>query len=165
MNIKNKNFILIKITTMKSYLFLILCAFALFACQKEDLPTLTEDLAKNNWSKTQILISVDSISDTIPTIEIVSTPCKRDNVWSFDADNNTFTLDEGPSKCVVSDPQIKDQGIIQEQDNGSKLLVDGEGTNEIWEIESRSASSFRVSYFAKNSDNVTVKFRVTFTKI
>lgn len=151
---------------MKPTYFLILSLLVFFACKKEDQPTLTEDLAKNSWRKTQILISADSVApDTIPSIEVISGACKADNIWSFNADNNTFTLDEGTTKCNISDPQIKDHGIIQEQDNGKKLLVDGDGTNEIWEIESFSAAAFRVSYFGRSASNKLVKFRVTFSKI
>lgn len=154
---------------MKSISLIIIATFAMFACTKEDEPTLIEELAKSNWKKTQILMSTDSItanpSDTIPATLVVSADCKKDNIWSFDADNNTFKLDEGATKCDVSDPQTKDEGVITDLNNGARLLVDGGGENEIWEIESLSASSFRVSYFAKNSDNVTVKFRVTFSKI
>ena len=68
-----------------------------------------------------------------------------------------------PEDEVKVSPDIS--GVITELNNGNSLRVAGTTTNEIWEIESRSASSFRVSYFAKNSDNVTVKFRVTFTTI
>lgn len=151
---------------MKTVSFFILSVFLLFACKKEDQPTLTEDLAKSSWRKTQILISADSVApDTIPSIEVISGACKADNIWSFNAENNTFTLDEGTTKCNIADPQIKDHGIIQEQDNGKKLLVDGDGTNEIWEIESFTASSFRVSYFGRNTSNKLAKFRVTFSKI
>jgi hypothetical protein len=151
-------------TAKTAFVFILLTLMA-FACKKEDSSSLTKDLAKSRWQKTQILISADSILDTIPTIVVVSPTCKSDNIWSFDANNNTFTLDEGASKCDVSDPQIKDQGIIEEQNNGSALRVASDGTNEIWEIESRSASSFRVSYFARNASNKLVKFRVTFNKI
>jgi hypothetical protein len=147
-----------------AFVFIILTLMA-FACKKEDTTSLTKELAKSRWQKTQILISADSIVDTIPTIVVVSPTCKSDNIWSFDANNNTFTLDEGASKCDVSDPQIKDQGIIEEQNNGTRLLVDGEGTNEIWEINSFTSSSFRVSYFGRNASNQLVNFRVTFSKI
>lgn len=150
---------------MKSLIILLFSFLVFLACKKERIPTLTEELAKSNWQKSQILISADSILDTIPSIEVISPPCKSDNIWSFDATNNTFTLDEGSSKCDDSDPQIKDQGIIEEQDNGAKLLVKGGGTNEIWEIESRTSASFRVSYFARNASNKMAKFRVTFVKI
>lgn len=74
---------------------------------------LTKELAKVAGKKTQILISADSILDTIPTIEVISPSCKSDNIWSFDANNNTFTPDEGASKCDVSDPQIKDQELLK----------------------------------------------------
>ena len=151
-------------TAKTAFVFILLTLMA-FACKKEDTSSLTKDLAKSRWQKTQILISADSILDTIPTIVVVSPTCKSDNIWSFDANNNTFTLDEGASKCDVSDPQIKDQGIIEEQNNGTRLLVDGEGTNEIWEINSFTSSSFRVSYFGRNASNQLVNFRVTFTKI
>lgn len=152
---------------MKPISIILLFACALFACEKETQPTLTEDLAKNDWSKTSILMSVDSILDTVPTIDLFATlsPCKKDNVWHFDATNNTFTLDEGATKCDAADPQTKDQGTITEQNNGSQLKVAGTTTNEIWEIESRTASVFHVSYFARNASNKLAKFRVTFSKI
>jgi hypothetical protein len=153
------------IKTAKTAFVFILLTLMAFACKKEDTSSLTKELAKSRWQKTQILISADSILDTIPTIEVFSPTCKSDNIWSFDANNNTFTLDEGASKCDVSDPQIKDQGIIEEQNNGSALRVASDGTNEIWEINSFTSSSFRVSYFGRNASNQLVNFRVTFTKI
>lgn len=151
---------------MKSIIF-ILAALALFACTKEKQPTLTEELAKNDWRKTSILYSADSVApDTVPTIAIIPADCKKDNIWHFDASNNTFQLLEGATKCNVSDPDIKDQGTITEQKNGAELRVAGTGTNEIWEIESRSATAFNVSYFARNQQtNKMAKFRVTFSKI
>lgn len=85
-------------------------------CMRErNAPTLTEDLAKNDWQKTSILMSVDSILDTVPTIDLFASlsPCKKDNVWHFDATNNTFTLDEGATKCDAADPQTKDQAPLQ----------------------------------------------------
>ncbi|MFN8295470.1 MAG: hypothetical protein U0T69_04705 [Chitinophagales bacterium] len=153
---------------MKHIIF-ILISFALFACKKEEQPaTLTENLAKNDWRKTSVLVSVDSIApDTIPTVDILSPKpdCAKDNIWHFDAATKTFTLSEGPSKCNISDPDIKDQGTITEQNNGAQLKVAGSGTNEIWEIESFTASAFHVSYFARKPDNKLAKFRVTFSKI
>ena len=147
------------------HIFFILIAFALFACKKEEQPTLTDELAKSDWRKTQVLVSADSIVDTIPTIEVVVPDCKKDNIWRFNATNNTFILDEGATKCDAADPQIKDQGTITEQNNGAQLKVAGSGTNEIWEIESFTAFTFHVSYFARKPDNTLAKFRVTFSKI
>lgn len=149
---------------MKHIIF-ILIAFALFACKKEEQPTITDELAKNDWRKTQVLVSADSIVDTIPTIEVVVPDCKKDNIWRFNATSNTFILDEGATKCDAADPQIKDQGTITEQNNGTQLKVAGSGTNEIWEIESFTAFTFHVSYFARKPDNKLAKFRVTFSKI
>ncbi len=155
-----------KIVAMKQSIIITLTVVAFFACKKEDPTTLTQELAKNEWQKTSILVSTDSIApDTIPTIAVIPADCKKDNIWRFDATANTFQLLEGATKCNISDPDIKDEGTIEEQDNGSKLKVDDGGTAEIWEIESRSASSFRVSYFGRNSSNKLVKFRVVFTKI
>jgi len=153
---------------MKNLFIIFFATCFMFACKKEKQLSLTESLAQNDWKKTSILISSDSVApDTIPTIDILTSRpnCAKDNVWHFDANTNTFSLSEGAEKCTVSDPDIKDQGVIEELSNGSQLRVAGTGTNEIWEIESRSSSSFRVSYFARNGANQTAKFRVTFTKI
>jgi hypothetical protein len=151
-------------TAKTAFVFILLTLMA-FACKKEDTSSLTKELAKSRWQKTQILISADSILDTIPTIEVVSPTCKSDNIWSFDANNNTFTLDEGASKCDVSDPQIKDQGIIEEQNNGSALRVACEGTNEIWEINRVHFFVSRVVILQEMLQIKLVKFRVTFNKI
>jgi hypothetical protein len=152
---------------MKNFSLIILSILTLFACKKEEdkKSVLIAELAKSEWRKTSILVSADSVApDTIPNIIIASEACKADNIWKFNANNNTFQLDEGSSKCGVSDPQIKDQGAITDLENGSQLKVEGSGTNEIWNIESLSANSFRVSYFGRVSSQ-SRKFRVTFTKI
>lgn len=152
---------------MKNFSLILLSILILFACKKEEdkKSVLIEELAKSEWRKTSILYSADSIApDTIPTFSPAVLLCKADNIWHFNATTNTFILDEGPSKCDVSDPQIKEEGSIEDLNNGSQLRVVGGTTNEIWEIESRSASSFHVSYFGKLGTQ-TRKFRVTFTKI
>ena len=150
-------------------LFLIcVTIIALVACKKEETKksVLIEDLAKSEWRKTSILYSADSVApDTMPTISPAVLVCKADNIWHFNATTNTFVLDEGATKCDVSDPQIKEEGSIEDiNNNGSQLRVVGGTTNEIWEIESHTASSFRVSYFGKLGTQ-TRKFRVTFTKL
>jgi hypothetical protein len=152
---------------MKNFSLILLSILTLFACKKEETKksVLIEELAKSEWRKTSILVSADSVApDTIPTISLASLSCNADNVWHFNATTNTFILDEGATKCDGANPQIKDQGVITDLNDGSQLRVEGSGTNEIWNIESRSASSFRVSYFARVSSQ-TRKFRVTFTKI
>ena len=95
---------------MKTYFITILCLLVSFACTKEKQATLTEELAKSKWQKTSVLISADSVApDTIPVIDVLSArpDCAKDNVWSFNAESNTFVLDEGADKCNVSDPQFR----------------------------------------------------------
>ncbi len=142
-------------------------ALMVFACTKETTPSLIDELAKSNWRKTSILVSTDSVVDTIPVVDILTPKpdCAKDNIWKFNAVTKTFQLDEGPTKCNVSDPDIKDQGTIEEQNGGELLRVAGTGTNEIWEIESRTTEAFRVSYFARTAANKQAKFRVVFEKI
>jgi hypothetical protein len=83
-----------------------------FACTKESTPSLIDELAKSNWRKASILVSTDSVIDTIPVVDILTSKpdCAKDNIWKFNAVTNTFQLDEGPTKCNVLDPDIKDQG-------------------------------------------------------
>lgn len=156
---------------MKKFILIITAIIFMVACKKEEAntPTFLDEIDGLQFSKTAILNSIDSITgnpnDTIPNIEIITADCKADNIWTFNKSNKTFTLDEGLLICNLGDPQIKEQGLVELLDNGTALRVAGTGTNEIWNIESRSASSFRVSYFAKNSSNETVKFRVVFTKL
>ena len=152
---------------MKTTYFLILSLFAFFSCKKEEdkKSVLIEELSKSEWRKSSILYSADSVApDTIPTISPAVLLCQADNIWHFNASTNTFVLDEGPTKCNAANPQIKDEGAIEDLGNGTRLRVEGGGTNEIWEIESRTSSSFRVSYFGKVGSQ-TRKLRVTFSKI
>ena len=152
---------------MQKLILLTMAIIFMIACKKEETKTATflDEIDGKQFNKTEILISLNDTEDTIPNIPSVPADCKKDNIWIFNKTAKTFTLDEGPTKCNLSDPQIKEQGLVEELDNGNSLRVAGTGTNEIWNIESRSASSFRVSYFAKNSSNEMVKFRVTFTKL
>jgi hypothetical protein len=147
-------------------LLFVVALFAIIACKKESNPTtFLEEIDGKQFSKTLILNSIDSLIDTIPVVTITPADCKKDNVWSFNKTTKRFVLDEGATKCDALDNQTKDQGAVEELNGGSQLRVIGGTTNEIWEIESRSASSFRVSYFARNGSNKLVKFRVTFTKL
>jgi len=155
----------------KNFILITIAIISMMACKKEETATLTflDEIDGKQFSKTEILISVDSTTnnpaDTVPNILSVLDDCKKDNIWSFNKTAKTFKLDEGLTKCNISDPQVKEQGVIELIDNGTSLRVAGTGTNEIWNIESRTANSFRASYFAKKIANETVKFRVTFTKL
>jgi len=152
---------------MKKFILIALAVISMIGCKKEETTetTFLDEIDGKQFSKTEILISLNDGADTVPNIPNIPVDCKKDNIWSFNKTAKTFTLDEGLTKCNISDPQIKEQGLIELINNGTSLRIAGTGTNEIWNIESRSASSFRASYFAKNSANETVKFRVVFTKI
>ncbi len=152
---------------MQKLILITMAVFFMMACKKEETKTATflDEIDGKQFNKTEILISLNDTEDTIPNITVTPEPCKADNVWSFNKTDKTFTLDEGERKCLETDLQTKDEGRIELIENGNSLKVAGSGTNEIWNIESRSASSFRVSYFAKNTSNENVKFRVTFTKL
>lgn len=154
---------------MKKITIILLAVISAFACKKTDSTSFLDEIDGKQFSKSTILNSTDSITgiaeDTIPIIPIIPQDCKKDNIWTFKKSNKSFKLDEGPTKCNPADAQTKDEGVIEELNNGTQLKVAGTGTNEIWNIESRTASSFQVSYFAKNASNKTVKFRVTFTQL
>lgn len=156
---------------MQKFILIITAVIFMMACKKEETksPTFLDEIDGLKFSKTEILNSIDSITgnpnDTIPNIEVIPSDCNSDNFWTFNNAEKSFILDNGTNKCKIEDPQIIEQGLVELLDNGTALRVAGTGTNEIWNIESRTAASFRVSYFAKNGSNKMVKFRVTFTKL
>jgi major membrane immunogen (membrane-anchored lipoprotein) len=110
---------------------LALCSMVLLAsCSKDDpQPTAYESQAKllagekgksKTWKLVSIIVQENGGTPEMGTIE----PCLLDNNYVFsNNDNQTYTSDEGLTKCVNTDPSVIESGNWSFTSNGKILIV------------------------------------------
>ncbi len=104
-------------------IFILVC---FTACKKEAAKSQknVDLISKQNWTLTSLRWNtnngpwVDGLS-TVPA-------CQKDNQTTFHS-NYTYTLEEGPTKCNSSDPQIFDNGTWSFASNETKLVTSNNG--------------------------------------
>ena len=93
---------------MKPLAFIFVCLLSLAACDKDDNPapkSKTEMLASSSWKFNNAQVDADNngTGDTgVPAGFLEA--CQTDNTLTFTA-TGSGTVDEGPSKCAMTDPQ------------------------------------------------------------
>jgi hypothetical protein len=63
--------------------------------------------------------------------------CEKDDQTVFKT-NNTYEVNEGPTKCSPSDPQVYDNGTWAFRDNETKLVLDGSDVSTIDALDENS---------------------------
>jgi hypothetical protein len=116
---------------MKNLLFSTLALTFLFiftGCKKEvDQPkTKTDFLTQKAWviQAFEEKIGTAAWVDEFPTFDA----CSKDDQYVFRA-NNTYEINEGPTKCDPTDPQIFETGNWTFENNETILSLDGEDFN------------------------------------
>lgn len=119
---------------MKKNLLLMLLAAAtvIISCSKDDddddngggggAATNTSKLCNKNWKLKSILIN------GVESIGFIDS-CDLDNFTRFNT-NNTYTDDEGATKCDTADPQTS-QGIWSWAANETQLVIDSIDVNDV----------------------------------
>jgi hypothetical protein len=111
-------------------------------------PTKTELLTDKNWVLAALTVNGE---DKLSTVR----DCKVDDIHIFKTDI-TYTLDEGPTKCNATDPQIAATSLWEFLDNETKIkfrrqifkLVELTDTKFVVEFDSGSLLSV-FTYTAK----------------
>jgi hypothetical protein len=161
-----KKFLLITtkpaIMQSKTFIVLALLIASLSGCKKDkeqnQSPSKTELLTSGQWRLTAYTLSppVDFDGDGSPDSDALALfePYNRDDLFRFKADG-TLEIDEGPTKALASDPQIKNTTTWAFADNQTVLVIDGDRTA----LQELTASKLRltVSVMGTNGD-------MTFTK-
>jgi hypothetical protein len=101
----------------------------IFGCKKEDesenepLRTKFDLLTSNGWRITNFLIN-----GTDSTAALFST-CELDNIFNYNS-NYTYSIDEGPTKCQVGNPQIIETGVWAFANNQNLLVLEPGSNSE-----------------------------------
>lgn len=133
-------------------------AFILFiflnSCNKEDTKTKSVLLTQKEWvgQKLEIKEGSNPWVDEFPNIDA----CSKDDRYIFNI-NNTYSFNEGPTKCDPSDPQVFDTGSWSFTNNETKLQF---GTDE-FTIDLLNEDNMILSS-QETIDGELIQFRFTF---
>lgn len=139
---------------------------ALFnSCSKEEsssntpAPTRMELLTEHGWRLTNLYIN------NIDVTSAFFSPCELDNIFTYNTDY-TYQIDEGPTKCISTDPQIIETGTWAFANNQNMIIYDpgslGEAELNILQLD---ANIFRYEETEYDSTTMTTEtYRAHFVK-
>lgn len=112
--------------------------FLLAACNKKDTAvSKTELLTSGTWKITAV-VSDNDANGTYETDDFATfSLCFTDNFWSFSA-SSVVTMDEGPTKCDVADPQTE-TGTWNFTQNETHLMINADE----WKLEELTTSTLK----------------------
>ena len=132
---------------MKNSLLLLALAagFTFTSCSKDDdtaPQTKTEILTAHNWKITAQTTTVNSNppSDTYA----LKKDCNKDDFTTFATDGK-LTVDEGPSKCAINEPQTQ-IGTWEFTENESKLKMTQNNTPVEYSITELTPTKIELTY-------------------
>ncbi len=108
---------------------LLVCAFAVVGCKKDD-PSPTEILTAGTCWKMTLLEGFDTANNLWVAVPIED--CDADNCFTFKADQS-FSVEEGSTKCDPDDPQTS-TGTWSLSDDGKKLSLSDSSTSDVGTI-------------------------------
>jgi hypothetical protein len=130
---------------MKKLTHLLPFLFLAFACEKdEDNGTKSKKdlLTKSSWVqitlKTRLSGTTTNFGDQFPTLDA----CRKDNRSKFNADQS-YQVDEGPTKCSANATQIRETGTWYFNANETEITSTETGTNVSWVFQ---GYDYEVSY-------------------
>lgn len=105
-------------------LLIITLTFLLFNCKKDAKVTKKDLLSGKNWIMTAETISpAMNVNGTLITDLYAQTPsCTKDDIGKFSS-NGTYTLEEGLTKCNLTDPQVFETGNWTLSSNETILVM------------------------------------------
>jgi len=108
---------------------LLVCAFAIVGCKKDD-PSPTEILTAGTCWKMTLLEGFDTANNLWVAVPIED--CDADNCFTFKADQS-FSVEDGTAKCNPDDPQTS-TGTWSLSDDGKKLSLSDAGNTDVGAI-------------------------------
>lgn len=118
-----------KITLQIASLILFAAILALVSCKKDE-PTPTELLTAGTCWKMTLLEGYDSTNKLWVSVPIED--CDADNCFAFKTDQS-FTVDEGASKCQPDAQQIS-EGTWSLSEDGKKLSLSDDSNTDVGTI-------------------------------
>lgn len=125
-------------------------------------PTKTELLTGKNWKMTAFTsnpaINWDGSGTMVTDVYAQMSSCDKDDISVFNV-NNTYTDDEGATKCDPADPQTTSGTWVF---NPTQTILTLDGTDS-YNIEALSSSSLKLNQ-VYNDGTTNYTFTFTFTK-
>jgi hypothetical protein len=141
---------------MRSFFVLFCCIGLTISCGKDEKTTI-EILNAHPWRISSATISPGITNpangSVVTDLLALAGSCLADNVYSFTVDSK-YVVDEGPTKCDPSDPQLETGTLSLSTDNKS-FTADG----TVYTFESVSEDKLVYTFTALvNGVSQTVKF-------
>ena len=146
-------------------LFAVSALVVLSSCKDDKDDPTPEEMIVGSWNLIKEVYTEDGVTETYEG-EGLGDACDRDDLWVF-AENNTLTLDEGPTKCDPNAPQVYGSGQWTLLNNGSQLQITDSGEVELLNITTLTNSKLVISYsetYEDGGENFTYTEEYTFTK-
>lgn len=143
-------------STVKLLPLLLLVLFTANSCKKKnDQKSKTQLVTERDWRMTKF----EEQENNNPPINYLdgAPACNLDDRHVFKT-NNTYEINEGPSKCVPTDPQLVDNGTWSFGDNETKFLYDGIP----FTIDKLDNSTLELSYIDNSSPPDVYKYKIVF---
>lgn len=152
--------------TLKSVIsFITISVFFIFSGCSKNADTVT------NFTKTQLLTNSDWVqtgsqskltTESVWTDNFSSTPaCSKDDRLVFRA-NGSFEINEGPTKCNSSNPQILLTGTWSFAQNETELVATIGGQNQTLTIETLTTTLLVIKYTDSYS-GITREYKETYS--
>ena len=119
-----------------------LILLTVMACKKSDPQPSKTDLLSKDWKLSDVLANVGGTPSSVFSF---FDDCVKDDVYKF-ANNNTYQISEGATKCDPSDPDIYDAGTWTFLDSETKIkLSSAGGGSDTLNIQELTSTSLKVS--------------------
>ncbi|HLP38829.1 hypothetical protein [Lacibacter sp.] len=144
-------------STLKLLPLLFLVLVSTNSCKKKnDQKSKTQLVTERDWKMTKFEVK----ENNNPWDDLLAgqPACDADDRHVFRT-NNTYEINEGPSKCVSTDPQIIDNGTWSFGDNETKFIYDGIP----FTIDQLDGNTLIISYTDNTSPPDVYYFKLTFT--
>lgn len=144
-------------TIIKPVAFIVLCAIVFVNCSKDDK---TESKSKMTLltQKDWVITKFEEKTNNNPYVDDFPNwdACNKDDRYVFRT-NNTYELNEGPTKCDAADPQVYETGVWAFAENETKITSGGESST-IEQLDENTLILATVTTFGPD----TYYLRVTF---
>jgi len=142
----------------KLVIFLIIVnIIGLSSCKKEEELTKPELLCRAPWVLSASIIEPPYFFEEVGSITdyyAVLASCRKDDLWNFN-ENGSYTIEDGPNKCNITDPSILESGTWTLSSNATAIVIENYYYYVEYEILELTKHTFKTSYvFSDTLSNI-----------
>lgn len=127
-------------------------------------PTNTEKLTGKNFKITAMTVNpgINVMGTTITDLYAQMDACTKDNIFNFKT-NNTYTEDEGPTKCDPADPQTLSGAWVWNTDETVLTMTPQGDTPMSLTVLTNDGTTLKGKYTVVDS-GITYEYTITWSK-